>query len=78
MASKRVTVCDVCERVGVPTERYRIMAGGRRYELDLCLRHAGPILDLVKDRTGQRARPRRFEDALEELEKRERNAAEAS
>lgn len=83
MAKMSVTVCDICKEIGQEAAPYTIEGDGRLAHLDLCDRHAEPLLELlelgvevkVKDDARQVRRTARYHDMvttfedLEELKK---------
>lgn len=46
MAVVTMTVCDICNAVGVPTEKFEI-SDGEKVRLDLCQEHSAPIREVL-------------------------------
>ncbi|ANT41080.1 DNA binding protein [Streptomyces phage Nanodon] len=42
-----LTVCDLGQEVGEPTQSYTVTTEGRSVELDLCQKHAAPLEELL-------------------------------
>lgn len=53
MAQVNITVCDKCGNPSMPTRHYVITSQeGASVEVDLCMRHSGPLDDLLIGVTG--------------------------
>lgn len=72
MAKVNVVVCDVCEDVGKPTQRYRVSKANRHRVLDLCPTHAESLEKLL---AGAKPHRRRFEEAVTTVEEIEEKKA---
>lgn len=70
MAKLSVTVCDICERIGVPAHRYRVSKeSGPSRVFELCDEHAAPLEALFATRKdSDRAPVRRFDDTVVTME----------